>query len=215
MIVKLPRPFTGPNGSPIIDRVDTLIFSGGYIDGCMRCTFCHDSCCAFGVDVDVENVERLKEIEAKLAEYTGVATSEWYQPGFHRVDDDYPGGEYKHMRVKNDRCVFVNRNGRGCRLHAFCLDMGHDYHRYKPLICWLFPLTYDKGLLHPSIEIFEKSLACQDKGTTTFYQGVRDEVRVCFGQELVDWLDQLEAEVSGAPLGESDPARTASMNLAP
>jgi hypothetical protein len=76
-------------------------------------------------------------------------------------------------------------------LHTFALGRGVDYHEIKPMVCSLFPVTFDGGLLHPSNEIADRSLQCIDDGPT-LYEGVRSEIEYYFGAGLVAELDGLE-----------------------
>ena len=69
------------------------------------------------------------------------------------------------------------------------------------MVCSLFPVTFDGGLLHPSNEIEDRSLQCIDDGPT-LYKGVRSEIECYFGADLVAELDGLER---GAPSGERGP----------
>jgi hypothetical protein len=70
------------------------------------------------------------------------------------------------------------------------------------MVCILFPVTFDYGLLHPSNEIVDRTLQCIDDGPT-LYQGVRDEIGWYFGAELVAELDAMEK----ASLAESVAAK--------
>lgn len=189
MILDLPRPFASRYGIPIVDRVDTAIFHERYFVNCMDCGFCFDSCCQYGADVDGMNIARLTEAAPRLSAYTGIPP-ECFLKAELLADDDYPSGTYTRTQVANGACVFLNRQGRGCRIHSFCLDEGLDYHDLKPMVCSLFPITFDKGLMRQSYEIIERDLACIDQGPTV-YDGVRDEVRYYFGDELVAVLDGL------------------------
>ena len=71
------------------------------------------------------------------------------------------------------------------------------------MVCSLFPVTFDCGLLHPSNEIVDRSLQCIDDGPT-LYRGVRDEIAWYFGAELVAELDALLA--AGAGVGADLPS---------
>ena len=53
--LRLPRAFVARDGVPSIERVDRRIFTLRYFTHCLRCGFCHDWCCQFGVDVEVKN----------------------------------------------------------------------------------------------------------------------------------------------------------------
>jgi hypothetical protein len=201
VIVALTRPYPTRWGAPVVDRVDTTIFSKRYFVGCMDCTYCFDSCCQYGVDVDGTNVERLKEHKEGLEALTGVPMTEWFT-GEWNDDKEFPGGRQTRTRVHEGACVFRNRKGRGCLIHKYALEKGIDYHQLKPLVSTLFPLTFDYGLLHASNEIEDRSLQCIDDGPT-LYEGVRDEVLWYFGRGLVDELDGLRA----GGLAQSPPSK--------
>jgi hypothetical protein len=198
VIHALTRPYPTRWGAPVVDRVDTAIFQQRYFVGCMDCTYCFDSCCQYGVDVDGTNVERLKEHKAPLEALTGVPMERWFTAEWND-DKEFPGGRQTRTRVENGACVFRNRKGRGCLIHKYALENGIDYHQLKPLVSTLFPLTFDYGLLHPSTEIEDKSLQCYNDGPT-LYEGVRDEVLWYFGADLVVELDALRDGANGNPV---------------
>lgn len=181
--------------------MDTAIFVRSYFVNCMQCSYCHDSCCQYGVDVDVENVARLEAHAGPLAEFCGVPRERWFTDEW--VDDrEFPGGRQTRTRVEDGACVFRSRTGRGCTIHSYALARGLDYHELKPMVSVLFPVTFDGGLLHPSNEIADRSLQCIDDGPT-IYRGVRDEIGWYFGRDLVAELDVLER----GPLAEATAAK--------
>jgi hypothetical protein len=177
-------------GAPVVDRIDTAIFHRRYFMNCMQCEYCHDSCCQYGVDVDVHNVARIEAHAADLERYTGVARDRWWT-GAWIEDGEFPGSRHTRTRVVGGACVFRSRRGRGCMLHSYALERGLDYHELKPMVSALFPVTFDGGLLHASNEIVDRSLQCIDDGPT-LYQGVRFEIAWYFGPELVRELDEVE-----------------------
>jgi hypothetical protein len=185
-------------GVPVIDRVDLAIFARRYFTACMECGFCGDWCCSHGVDVDEENVARLLAHADAIEEATGIARTRWFRAEV-TSDPEFPGGAYRRTQVEGGACVFLDRERRGCRIHAFCLARGIDYHELKPLVSSLFPLTFDEGLLHPSEEALDGSLVCLDEGPT-LYRGVRDELGHAFGPALLAELDALETSQPAAPL---------------
>ncbi len=190
-IIELAREHASRHGRPNVSRVDTSVFVRRYFMACMDCSFCHDACCAHGVDVDAPNVERITRHTAALEAYVGVPASAWFT-GEWTEDAEHPGGKYTRTRVVGGACVFHNRGGRGCLLHSYCLSAGLDYHELKPMVSALFPLTFDDGILHPSAEASEGGdLVCQGHGTT-LYRGVRDELAYYFGPALTAELDALE-----------------------
>jgi Fe-S-cluster containining protein len=190
MIVPLSRAYPSRQGAPVIRRIDTAIFEKTYFGECLACTFCHDSCCARGADIDAENMARLKE-QPGLAEAVGVAPEAWFKPGLVE-DRDFPGGRYTRTAVKDGACVFLNRKGRGCLLHTYAAAHGLDHRRLKPLVCVLFPITFDDGLLGPSGDVKDASLVCLGPGPT-LYRAVRDDLAYYFGPDFVTELDRHEA----------------------
>ena len=190
MIRPLSQPYPSRYGAPVIDRVDTAIFFRTYFMSCMECTYCHDSCCQYGSDIDGDNVARVEAHSDALERFTGVPHERWFT-GEWNNDVEFPGGRQTRTAVENGACVFRSRTARGCMLHSFALDRGLDYHEIKPMVAWLFPVTFDGGLLHPSNEIEDRSLQCIDDGPT-LYKGVRGEIEWCFGGALVAELDAME-----------------------
>jgi Fe-S-cluster containining protein len=200
MITALSRPYASHEGVPVITHVDTDIFVLTYFMDCMKCDFCHDSCCGYGADTDVKNVRRLQAHAAGLGAYVGLPPEGWFQPGSTR-DRDYPGGRYTRTRVRDGSCVFLNRSGRGCLIHRYCMEQGIDFHQLKPLVCSLFPLTFDAGRLFPSAEILDGSLQCRGPGPT-LYRGARADIGHYFGPELIAELDVMEKQITGAAAAE-------------
>ena len=186
MILDLPRPFPSRHGAPVVSRVDSAIFHERYFADCMQCGFCFDSCCQYGADVDEGNAKRLRAVAPALSAYAGVPAT--FLKDWIESDDDYPSGRYTRTEVTDGACIFLNRPNRGCRIHSFCLAEGIDYHELKPMVCSLFPLSFCDGLLRPSIEVRDRELICMDQGRA-LYDGVREEVRYYFGDELVAVLD--------------------------
>lgn len=176
-----------------VDRVDTRIFQLTYYMHCMGCSFCNDICCQYGVDVDLDNVARLQAAPEELEQFVGRPRSQWFQDQVV-LDPEYPGGGYRRTQVIDGRCVFLNRNGRGCLVHSWCLQQGIPYQHLKPMISSLFPVTFDQGILLPSSETVESSLACLGPGST-LYRGARDDLRWYFGEQLVQELDAIELEL--------------------
>jgi len=204
VIRALSRSFACRWGVPAVDRVDTAIFVRRYFMQCMQCSYCFDSCCQYGVDVDAPNVERLRARADDLERYTGVPRDRWFTEAW-TDDAEFPGGRHTRTRVQDGACVFRSRTARGCMIHSYALEAGLDYHELKPMVSVLFPVTFDGGLLHPSNEIEDRSLQCIDDGPS-LYRGVRDEIAWYFGAGLVAELDGLE-ELSARDLAQNAGAK--------
>ena len=190
MIRRLSRSYSCRWGAPEIDRVDTGIFRERYFMQCMECSYCFDSCCSYGVDVDATNVARLEGHAEGLEAFTGIPRTRWFTDGW-TDDPEFPGGRHTRTRVEGGACVFRNRGGRGCLIHSYAVKRGVDYHELKPMVSVLFPVTFDGGLLHAASEIEDRSLQCYGDGPTV-YRGVRGEIAWYFGPGLVEELDGLE-----------------------
>src|SRR5262249_23258202 len=110
-------------------------------------------------------------------------------------DVDYPGGRYTRTVVQEgpdgERCVFVDRTGRGCLLHSYALRQGMPVHDIKPMACSLFPVLWDRGTLIVPLEIDDRTLICRDPGHT-LYRGAGADLLYYFGPELVMELDRME-----------------------
>lgn len=169
--------------------VDTAIFTRRYFGHCMRCGFCADACCQHGVDVSVVERDRILAHAEALELRIGRPRSTWFEPALV-PDADFPGGAATRTTVVDGRCVFLQRDTRGCTLHAMALEHDADYHLLKPMVSALFPVTFGDQTLFCSEELAEGSLVCAGDGPTA-YEMARSELRFYFGEELVAELDVL------------------------
>jgi hypothetical protein len=188
-VVKLSAAYACKMGGPVLTAVDRRIFSFRYFQHCMDCSFCHDACCQHGVDIDLENVARLKSVHGRFRDMVGVPSEDWFTAEVI-ADPEFPSGRQVRTKVRNGTCVFHDPKGRGCLIHRYCLEEGIDYHTLKPMVSILFPLTFEQGMLVPSAEILDGSLICAGDGPSC-YDGVREELRYYFGEDLTRELDAL------------------------
>jgi len=190
-LITLPKPIASRYGVPVIAHVDLSIFHKHYFTHCLSCTFCNDSCCSYGVDVDLYHVKRMEVRADALEAYTGVPRDRWFTD--ERIEDpELPGGGSIRTRVVNGACVFLDRADRGCTIHKFCTEFGTDYHDLKSIVDCLFPLCVVDSTLCPADEVDDGTLACVNQGPT-LYRGLRDELQYYFGDPLLAVLDELEA----------------------
>jgi hypothetical protein len=171
------------------------VFTYRYFTHCLQCGFCHDWCCSFGVDVDLRAARAIERHADALERFTGIGRDRWFEPGTER-DGLMPGGGTRRTQVEQGACVFLNRAGRGCRLHEYCLAHDVDYHDLKSIVDCLFPLTFEDDLLCPSDELIDHELVCMDRGPTA-YQGIREEIRYYFGDACVAALDEMGGQRTG------------------
>jgi Fe-S-cluster containining protein len=178
-------------GAPVLRAVDPAIFTLRYFTHCMACGFCHDDCCAHGVDIDIGNAERLRALPRDFHDRIRAPETDWFT-GAITPDAEFPGGAHLRTAVCDGACIFRNRDARGCAIHTYCLEQGHDYHRVKPMVSALFPVTFEQGVLTASAEAADGSLICGGDGPS-LYEGARGELAYYFGPELTGELDGLKA----------------------
>jgi hypothetical protein len=196
-IVRLSRAYRSIFEAPVIHAVDTNIFAFRYFTHCMACTFCHDACCAYGVDIDVENMARLKALGPDFAQAVGAAPDEWFESEIAE-DLEFPGGASGRTAVRDGACIFLDREKRGCKVHAYALQTGIDYHLLKPLVSTLFPVTFSEGVLCVSDEILTGDLVCMNQGQVV-YDGARGELAHYFGTGFVSEIDALRESIAQVP----------------
>jgi hypothetical protein len=162
----------------------------------MSCAFCYDACCDHGVDVDLWHAQRIREHADELEGYCGVSRDRWFA---EEVEEDplVPGGASIRTQVEHGHCVFRRRGGRGCLIHAFCVERGLDYHELKSMVDCLFPITFYDDVLCPSDDVDDDTLICLDTGPT-LYRGLRHELRYYFGDGFVEVLDGLAETVDAS-----------------
>jgi hypothetical protein len=187
--VPLARAYVALGGAPVVHAVDLEIFRRRYFGLCLRCDFCHDACCQYGVDLSVVERDRILADADRLEPVVGRPREQWFEPML-TADVDFPGGAATRTTVVDGRCVFRQAGARGCALHAFSLSQGEDYHRLKPMVSALFPVTFGEGALFCSEELAEGSLVCAGDGPTA-YDMARTELSYYFGPALVEELDAL------------------------
>ena len=82
--------------------------------------------------------------------------------------------------MQDGACVFRNAAGRGCTIHAYCLEQGLDYHLLKPMVSVLFPADLRAGradALPARRRMAAWSAAARDPAC---YDGARDELALLF-----------------------------------
>lgn len=188
-LIALSRAYPARHGAPLIGHVDPAIFRRRYFARCMGCSFCNDACCDHGVDADAPVVALVLARAAEIEPLVGLPRDAWFEAEVEH-DADAPGGWFRRTAVREGRCVFRSRTGRGCVLHGWALGAGIDYHDVKPMVSTLFPVTFSEGTLCVSDELEDGTLVCTGDGPTA-YEAAREELAYYFGEEFVAELDGL------------------------
>ena len=185
----LSRDYPCGGGGPVLRAVERRIFTLRYFQRCLDCGFCQDTCCDWGVDIDLQNAARLKALPEDFKALVGVPEEQWFTIAV-TSDPEFPGGTHVRTAIAGGACVFRNRKGRCCLIHAYALEKGLDYHALKPLVSTLFPVSFEQGVLVAAGELADGTLICAGDGPS-LYEGARDELRHYFGDGLIAELDAL------------------------
>jgi Fe-S-cluster containining protein len=155
-----------------VNEMDKAIFTKKFPADCLRRNSCHDICCTYGCQVDAAEIDKILLYKRKLELILGIPAEEWFSDKVD-YDGDYPSGQCVRTRVYDGKCVFHNRRDRGCTLHQLAIEEGVDQHELKPMVCSLFPVTWNNGCLFVS-EYLEE-LPCANQGVSVF-EAQKDEL---------------------------------------
>jgi hypothetical protein len=179
-----------------IRNIDDNIFTARYYSHCLEYD-CKDLCCGYGCPVDIVEVERIMAFRQELEKILGRNASEWFMEQTE-ANPDYPSGNVKRTMVYDGHCVFHERSNRGCSLQRLALEKGVDPHQLKPMVCFLFPLTWDEGCLH--VAAFLDELPCQRQGDPIL-DCVRDDIKYYLGVDLAAEMDALKNQYAPRRIG--------------
>ena len=133
------------SGNMAISFVHRDIFWKAYFARCLECNFCHDWCCSFGADIDIQNVDKIQKHKEAILPFVRPPQEKWFD-GEYTYYEEYTGNEYTRIKTQGPRCVFISKDQRGCGLHRYAISKQMDYHEIKPLVCILFPLSFEARL---------------------------------------------------------------------
>ena len=190
-VIPLSKEYQSGNMSILFVHRD--IFLKSYFARCLECSFCHDWCCSFGADIDIHNVEKIQQRREEIQPFVRPADGEWFDAD-HSYYEEYAGNQYTRIKTQGSRCVFISKDQRGCGLHRYAISQKMDYHDIKPLICILFPLSFEEGILSLAGELEDGSLVCAGSGVSA-YQAMKNELAYYFGNECLEELNQVEENV--------------------
>jgi Fe-S-cluster containining protein len=179
-----------------INQVDESVFSRKYFAHCLDYALCSDICCSYGCEIDGAERDKILTYAAELEAKLRIPASQWFEDKITK-DADYPSGEAMRTKVSHGSCVFHDHRLRGCSLHRFASEQGIDWHLLKPMVCSLFPVTWERGRLVTSG--FLDELPCKDKGVSVF-EAQKNELRVYFGDGFVSELEGIAAQTTGVKI---------------
>jgi Fe-S-cluster containining protein len=206
---------------PVVRRVDPDIFRFTFAPDCLEhACVCHgwdeadaeagpdpdaghrldDACCRFGCDVDLYERDRILARAAEIAQVLPPHLrnpARWFDEEAPEIDTDTPSGVVirtaRHdMSKEAGRCVFLQRDRRGCALHRAAVEAEFAPSEIKPVVCRLYPLSMTDGALGVADDFDWYSCAHHDG--PTLYRVMRDTLLEVYGPEAIAALDDAEAQ---------------------
>jgi Fe-S-cluster containining protein len=174
-----------------ITSIDENMFSGRYFNRCMDNTSCHDGCCSYGCPVDIAEAAKILSYKDELEQKLGIPAADWFE---HDIEQrtEFPSGKIVKTRIIGNKCVFHDNGARGCHLHRLALDKGLDPHLLKPMVCFLFPLTWDSSYLH--VSEFLDELPCKGSGMPIF-EAQSSELLTYMGNDFYKEMEIIKEQV--------------------
>lgn len=179
-----------------INEVDEGIFLSRCFANCLECPFCEDVCCSYGCQVDGAEMKRILKYASELGPILAIPSSQWFNADV-QCDSDFSSGECGRTRVYANKCVFHNNKGRGCAIHLFAIEQGIDWHMLKPMVCSLFPITWEGERLF--VSYFLDELPCSNQGMRVF-EAQKGELKVYLGNDFVLRLEDIARSIGSVRL---------------
>lgn len=209
MIIELKRSYRSLLGNPVINNVDSDIFTTPAIpmptDG-GKCETCN-----YGVDIDIKNMRALMPHTEALKKLLGIPKN---KPHFYiKLINDLtaPGGKTSRVTIHDGQCTFAARDGNGpkCGVERYALTNEFSVLQLKPQVCTMYPVTYAVGEWEGNCLVVSDDTPAKF-GTQSVYQAARENLRQLFGNDLLKELDALASQFpftpKQAPVTRSAPA---------
>jgi len=161
-------------------KIDPQLFT--YKFGCQ----CNGECCYYGVYTDKAEHEKILSLKDKLIPLMDETQSKdittWFEEP--QEDDDFDSGIAVGTEVINGKCVFLDKNGL-CVIQSLAINEGKHPWDYKPLYCYLFPITiYEKTLTLDDDHINRLKVCNRANGEgTLIIDFCKDELTRFLGEE--------------------------------
>jgi hypothetical protein len=162
------------------------LFSRGYMEGMSPCT-CSSTCCGGGVYVDLTERERIlgqrERIKKYMDETQSTDEANWFD---HDVEDDpdFPSGKCVGTQVINDKCAFLDRQGR-CSIQVAATAEGLHRWAWKPLYCILFPIEISDRVISFDDMLQDQQPCCsvRNEFDVPLFEACRDELVHLLGED--------------------------------
>jgi hypothetical protein len=113
----------------------------------------------------------------------------WFE-GEETVDHDFASGKCIGTREHNNKCVFLDRQGR-CSLQVAAVEAGMDRWAIKPLFCILFPIEITDGIVSFDDLLQDEQPCCTvgERFEIPVFRACRDELTHLLGEEGYQQLE--------------------------
>jgi len=176
-------------------KIDPLLFTFKF-----SCR-CNGECCYYGVYTDKHESELILSLKDKLIplmdETQSKNVEDWFED--EQEDDDFDSGIAVGTEVINGKCAFLDKNGL-CVIQSLAINEGKHPWDYKPVYCYLFPITiYEKSLTLDN-EHIDRLKQCNrtNESGTNIIDFCKDELTRFLGesgyQTLLNYRDEYLAD---------------------
>ncbi len=184
-------------------RISNELFRLGYTGEHSPCS-CTSTCCSWGVFVDAKERERVLEHQTAIAACMDDSQPKnpalWFDEEV-REDPDFQSGSCVGTTVHENKCAFLDRQGR-CAIQLAAVVAGLHRWAWKPMYCVLYPIEISGGLVgfDPMLQDEQPCCSIGDRFSVPLFRACRDELTHLLGedgyQRLEDYYRGLEKEGS-------------------
>lgn len=179
------------------------LFRFGYPGGQSPCT-CTSTCCSWGVYVDVAERDRILEhsdaIVSAMDDSQPHDPALWFETDVDE-DPDFVSGRCVGTHVHNNKCAFLDRQGR-CAIQLAAVAQGLHRWAWKPMYCVLYPIEVSDGVVgfDPMLQDEQPCCSIAPRYAVPLFRACRDELTHLLGEQGYEMLEEhyrgLEKEIS-------------------
>lgn len=159
--------------------VSPELFEKGFplVGGPCHCTAV---CCEGGVYADVAErnsvMENMEMVKQYMDETQSANESDWFEE-VEFDDPDFPSGRCVGTRIINDKCAFLDKQGR-CSLQVAATAEGLGRWALKPLFCILYPIEVSENAIGFDDLLQDEQPCCSigDLNEVPVYRACREEL---------------------------------------